>query len=169
MLSAAGIPLQLFGLGSPRKNRPKSNIYYSCVLSHSWTVHMHRHPGPSLPRGIPHPRSSEALFRRASKAGAVCAGVQGRAPIFVEGMPWCKKIVDNILIWASNPSELESRINQVVQWCEDLHVTLSRSKFYIDSTLKFAGCVVSASGVTPDPDRIFLLWQSFRLLLTRLQ
>ena len=75
----------------------------------------------------------------------------------VEGMPWRKKIVDDILIWASNPNELESRINQVVQRCEDLHVTLSWSKFHIDSTLKFAGCVVSASEVTPDPDRISAL------------
>ena len=75
----------------------------------------------------------------------------------VEGMPWCKKIVDDILIWATTPSELESRINQVVQKCENLHVTLSKSKFHIDSCLKFAGCVVSASGVTPDPDRISAL------------
>ena len=83
----------------------------------------------------------------------------------VEGMPWCKKIVDDILIWASNPSELESLFNQVVQRCEDLHVTLSRSKFHIDSTLKFAGCVVSALHRIQTE---FLLWQSFRLLLTRL-
>ena len=32
----------------------------------------------------------------------------------VEGFPWCRKIVDDILIWASNPSELESRIYEVV-------------------------------------------------------
>ena len=75
----------------------------------------------------------------------------------VEGFSWCKKIVDDILIWASNPQELESRINQVVHRCEDLHVTLSKSKFHIDSTLKFAGCVVSPSGITPDPDRVSAL------------
>ena len=75
----------------------------------------------------------------------------------VEGMPWCKKIVDDILIWATTPSELESRITQVVQRCKDLHVTLSKSKFHIDTSLKFAGCVVSVSGVTPDPDRISAL------------
>ena len=44
-----------------------------------------------------------------------------------------------------------------MQRCEDLHATLSKSKFHIDSSLKFAGCVVSASGVTPDPDRISAL------------
>ena len=42
----------------------------------------------------------------------------------LEGFPWCRKIVDDILIWASTPSELESRINEVVKRCEDLHVTL---------------------------------------------
>ena len=70
----------------------------------------------------------------------------------VEGFSWCSKIVDDILIWATTPSELESRIYEVV-----LHVTLSRSKFQVDTSLKFAGCVVSASGVTPDPDRLSAL------------
>ena len=75
----------------------------------------------------------------------------------VEGFSWCRKIVDDILIWASTPSELESRIFEVVQRCKDLHVMLSRSKFQVDTSLKFAGCVVSASGITPDPDRISAL------------
>ena len=75
----------------------------------------------------------------------------------VEGMPWCKKIVDDILIWETTPSELESRITQGVQRCQDIHVTLSKSKFHIDTSLKFAGCVVSASGFTPDPDRVSAL------------
>ena len=72
----------------------------------------------------------------------------------VEGFPWCCKIVDDILIWASTLSELESRINEVVKCCEDLHITLSRSKFQVDTSLKFAGCVVSAPGVKPDPARL---------------
>ena len=65
--------------------------------------------------------------------------------------------MDDILIWASTPSELDYRISQVVQRCQDLHITLSKSKFQIDTTLKFAGCVVSSSGVTPDPDRVAAL------------
>ena len=62
----------------------------------------------------------------------------------VEGFPWCKKIVDDILIWAPNPQDLEER----------LHVTLSRSKFQIATSLTFAGCIVSNNGVQPDPSRI---------------
>ena len=61
----------------------------------------------------------------------------------VEGFPWCRKIVGDILIWATSPSELENRISQVVQRCEKLHVTLSKLKFQVDTCLNFAGCVVS--------------------------
>ena len=38
--------------------------------------------------------------------------------------------------------------------CDQLHITLSRSKFQIASSLNFAGCVVSNNGVHPDPSRI---------------
>ena len=75
----------------------------------------------------------------------------------VEGFPWCRKIVDDILIWAALPSELELRISEVVKHCEALHVTLSKSKFQVNTTLNFAGCVVSPSGVRPDLDRISAL------------
>ena len=75
----------------------------------------------------------------------------------VEGFPWCRKIVDDILIWASTPVELEKRIIEVVKRCELLHVTLSCSKFQVDTTLSFAGCVVSDCGVRPDPSRIAAL------------
>ena len=43
----------------------------------------------------------------------------------VEGLPWCSKIVEDILIWASTPSELEFRISEVVKRCE----VLSTSRF----------------------------------------
>ena len=47
--------------------------------------------------------------------------------------------------------------NVVIQKCERLHVTLSRSKFQIASSLNFAGCIVSSEGVWPDPARIYSL------------
>ena len=75
----------------------------------------------------------------------------------VEGFPWCRKIVDNILIGASTPSELEKRILEVVKRCEQLHVTLSRSKFQVDITLNFARCVLSATRMQLDPSRISAL------------
>ena len=72
----------------------------------------------------------------------------------IEGLPWCPNIVDDIQVWATTPSELESRLTTILQGCEKLHVTLSLSKFYIDNTLKLAGCVISDKDVFPDPDRI---------------
>ena len=44
----------------------------------------------------------------------------------VEGFPWCKKIVDDILIWAPTPQDLEERLRAIVVRCDQLHVTLSR-------------------------------------------
>ena len=49
----------------------------------------------------------------------------------VEGFSWCKKIVDNILIWVAIPVELEEPLHTLLQRCQRLHVTLSRSKFQI--------------------------------------
>ena len=81
----------------------------------------------------------------------------------VEGFPWCKKIVDDILIWASNPQDLEERLRAVVARCDRLHVTLSRSKFQIATSLSFAGCIVSNNGVQPDPHWLIFLFHVTRL------
>ena len=35
----------------------------------------------------------------------------------VEGFPWCKKIVDDILIWAPNIQDLEKRLHAVIARC----------------------------------------------------
>ena len=75
----------------------------------------------------------------------------------VEGFPWCKKIVNDILIWAPSLTALEDRLHKVLQPCSDLNITLSQSKFRIDRSLKFAGCIVSDEGMKPDPDRISAL------------
>ena len=33
----------------------------------------------------------------------------------IEGFPWCHKIVDDILVWAATPSELETRLNSILE------------------------------------------------------
>ena len=65
--------------------------------------------------------------------------------------------VDDILVWATNPSELEAQLNRFLERCLQLYVTLSRSKFHIDTTLYFPGCVISDKGVSPDPNWISAL------------
>ena len=72
----------------------------------------------------------------------------------VEGLPWCRKIVDDILIWASNPQELEQRARIVADRCSAIGITLSPKKFQMAEELQFAGCVVGKGGVKPDPDRL---------------
>ena len=72
----------------------------------------------------------------------------------VEGFPWCRKIVDEILIWASNLSDLECSLCTVLERCVKLHVTLSRCKFQVDTKLKFTECV---ERVQPDPDPVSAL------------
>ena len=75
----------------------------------------------------------------------------------VEGFPWYCKIVYDILGWASTLSELEIRLHAILKRCDELHVTLSRSKFQIDTTLRFAVCVILDKGVMLDPDRLSAL------------
>ena len=72
----------------------------------------------------------------------------------VEGLPWSRKIVDDILIWASSVSELEQRIRTVADRCANIGLTLSPKKFQMGTELEFAGCVIGRGGVRPDPDRL---------------
>ena len=51
----------------------------------------------------------------------------------IESFLFCRKIVDDILVWASTPSEFESRLTSILQRCDMLHVTLSLSKFHLNS------------------------------------
>ena len=76
---------------------------------------------------------------------------------FRQSNSWCRKIVDDIIVWAATHSELETRLNSILERCQHLHVTLSCSKFHIDTTLNFAGCVIFDKGISPDPNRILAL------------
>ena len=49
-----------------------------------------------------------------------------RSDAVVEGLLWARKIVDDILIWASDLTTLHSRINEVSIRCKSLNVILSR-------------------------------------------
>ena len=77
-----------------------------------------------------------------------------RSDAILDGLPWAKKIVDDVLIWASDLSELRSRVSQVATNCEKLNIVLSKRKFAIGSTLPFAGYIVSDKGIKPDPARV---------------
>lgn len=69
----------------------------------------------------------------------------------IKGLPWTKKIVDDILIWAPDIKNLETRLSAVLDRCAKINVTISRPKFEIGDRLNFAGFIVAHDGVRPDP------------------
>ena len=77
-----------------------------------------------------------------------------RSDAILDGLPWAKKIVDDVLVWASNMQELQSRITTVANNCKRLNITLSKKKFQVGSQIPFAGYIVGANGIQPDPDRV---------------
>ena len=74
--------------------------------------------------------------------------------VVIEGLPFAKKIVDDILIWASNLTELKQNIKTILDKCREVNITISHKKFKIGNKLKFAGHIISNQGITPDPDKI---------------
>ena len=61
----------------------------------------------------------------------------------IQGFPFTKKIVDDILVWASNLPELYDRIWLIAKHCEELNIALSRKKFEIGSKISFAGLLLT--------------------------
>ena len=80
----------------------------------------------------------------------------------MDGLPWAKKIVDDILVWAPSLPELKIRVETIAHNCQKLNITLSKKKFEIGKQIQFAGYLVGEDGVKPDPDRICLLYTSPR-------
>ena len=71
----------------------------------------------------------------------------------IEGMPFAKKIVDDIFVWADSLPELLEHIRKIASKCRELNIILSRKKFLIGNELPFIGLIVGAKGVSPDPER----------------
>jgi hypothetical protein len=72
----------------------------------------------------------------------------------IEGLAWARKIVDDILIWAPSLEELAERIRIVARKCATLGIVLSKKKMTIGEEISFAGMVINAQGIKPDPERI---------------
>jgi hypothetical protein len=64
------------------------------------------------------------------------------------------KVVDDILVQAKDWKTLRSRLEDVLQRCRKHGITLSADKFVVGSEVTFAGFLVSASGVRPDPAKV---------------
>ena len=77
-----------------------------------------------------------------------------RSDVVIEGLPFALKIVDDILISAPSLEELKRNINIVLERCREMNMTISKKKFKIGSTVKFAGYIISDRGVMPDPEKV---------------
>ena len=75
----------------------------------------------------------------------------------IEGLNFAKKIVDDVIVWASSIEELSERVRIVARRCQELNIILSRKKFVMGEEIEFAGFVVNARGVSPDPAQIAAL------------
>ena len=76
-----------------------------------------------------------------------------RSNTVLDRLPWAKKIVDDILVWALSLPELRIRVETIAHTCRKLNITLSKKKFEIGKRLQFAGYIIGEDGVHPDPDR----------------
>ena len=71
----------------------------------------------------------------------------------VLGLPWAKKIVDDRIIWAPTLEELQSRAVIILERCRDLNITISLKKLELGKEIRFAGHIVSNSGIRPDDSK----------------
>ena len=74
-----------------------------------------------------------------------------RTDAALEGIGGIRKIVDDILISGETEAEVKKILEQVIKRCEENSITLSRDKIRIWRKVKFAGYIVSDSGVEADP------------------
>jgi len=72
----------------------------------------------------------------------------------IEGFTWTRKIVDDILVWAPDMDTLFDRLKQISERCKKLNIVLSKKKVVIGNEIPFAGLLIGAQGVRPDPARL---------------
>eukprot|EP00094_Tigriopus_californicus_P001115 TCALIF_01078-PA protein Name:"Similar to pol Retrovirus-related Pol polyprotein from transposon 17.6 (Drosophila melanogaster)" AED:0.25 eAED:0.25 QI:0/-1/0/1/-1/1/1/0/139 len=67
---------------------------------------------------------------------------------------WIAKIVVDICVQATTFPELLDRLTVVIEKCQKKGIKLSINKFEIEQEVKFAGLVVSANGMKPNPKKL---------------
>ena len=77
-----------------------------------------------------------------------------RSDPVVEGLPWARKIIDDILVSAPTEETLGGRVREILTRCRERGITISRKKFQWGQEVRFAGFVVSAEGVAPEPEKV---------------
>lgn len=92
-------------------------------------------------------------------------GLNGTSDIFIKKSDealtgtsgYLVKLVDDLLIHGPNLTELELRARKVLDKLREASIIVSKKKMKAASEVKFAGFIISPTGVKPDPDRISAL------------
>ena len=77
-----------------------------------------------------------------------------RVDAALDGLEGFMKLIDDIIIFGPNESVVFDRVRKLLQRCRDCNITLSKQKAEIGHSVKFAGFIVSAKGISPDPDKL---------------
>ena len=77
-----------------------------------------------------------------------------RSDLVFTSLPGIHKLVDDILVEATDLADLEEKLRLVFQRCQTHGFTLSIKKFAINTTVEFAGYLVSQKGILPCPRRL---------------
>ena len=77
-----------------------------------------------------------------------------RTDTALAGLKNVHKIIDDILVTASSVEELAKNVTAVLQRCRENGITLSPGKVEAGKRVKFAGFVVSDTGVEPDNEKV---------------
>lgn len=72
----------------------------------------------------------------------------------LHGLAGTQKLVDDILIEGKDLTQLQERIIAVLEHCRKYGLRISKKKFQIGETVKFAGFQISGHSVKPDPDKL---------------
>lgn len=77
-----------------------------------------------------------------------------RTDRIIAGLPGVLKLIDDILVQAPSMDVLMTRVQALLERCRANGLTLSKKKLEIGPEVTFAGFVVSASGIKPDPGKV---------------
>ena len=75
-----------------------------------------------------------------------------RSDAALEGAEGYLKLVDDILTYGDSLEQLTTHLEDVLQWCQDYGITISKKKIEIGTCVTFAGFNLSAQGYTPTTD-----------------
>ena len=77
-----------------------------------------------------------------------------RVDAALEGLDGFLKIVDDVLIFGPTVDVVFDRVRAMLTRCRETGITLTRGKAQIGESVQFAGFVVSAEGINPDPEKL---------------